>query len=83
MTGMTANEPSKRRDDVNGENGDRDARASEGRNTTVAEMEPKLLSDLHMVAGELGIKNFRKYSKQDLIMKILNRHSHMPQVCFP
>jgi len=35
---------------------------------SIAELEPKLLSDLHMVAGELGIKNYRKYSKQDLIM---------------
>ncbi len=41
----------------------------------IAELEPKLLSDLHMVAGELGIKNFRKYSKQDLIMKILNEQA--------
>ena len=43
--------------------------------TSVAEIEPKLLSDLHQVAGELGIKNFRKYSKQDLIMKILTEQS--------
>ena len=28
-----------------------------------------------MVAGELGIKNYRKYSKQDLIWKILNEQS--------
>ena len=41
----------------------------------MTEIEPQLLSDLHMVAGELGIKNFRKYSKQDLIMKILNEQS--------
>lgn len=41
----------------------------------MADLEPKLLSDLHMVAAELGIKNFRKYSKQDLIMKILNEQS--------
>ena len=40
-----------------------------------SEIEPKLLSDLHIIAGELGIKNFRKYSKQDLIMKILNEQS--------
>ncbi|MBN1630532.1 MAG: Rho termination factor N-terminal domain-containing protein, partial [Thermoleophilia bacterium] len=47
-----------------------------GRKTmAIAELEPKLLSDLHMVAGELGIKNFRKYSKQDLIMKILSEQS--------
>ncbi len=41
----------------------------------LAELEPKLLSDLHIVASELGIKNFRKYSKQDLIMKILNEQA--------
>ena len=41
----------------------------------ITELEPKLLSDLHMVAGELGIKNFRKYSKQDLMMKILNEQA--------
>jgi transcription termination factor Rho len=40
-----------------------------------SEIEPKLLSDLHIIAGELGIKNFRKYSKQDLIMKILNEQA--------
>ncbi|MCX8033098.1 MAG: transcription termination factor Rho [Thermoleophilia bacterium] len=33
------------------------------------------MSDLHIVAAELGIKNFRKYSKQDLIMKILQEQS--------
>ena len=43
--------------------------------TPLVEIEPKLLSDLHMVAGELGIKNYRKYSKQDLIWKILNEQS--------
>jgi len=37
----------------------------------LTELEPKLLSDLHMVASELGIKNYRKYSKQDLVMRIL------------
>jgi len=36
------------------------------------ENEPQLLSDLHVVASELGIKNFRRYSKQDLIVKILS-----------
>jgi transcription termination factor Rho len=41
----------------------------------IAELEPKLLSDLHIVASELGIKNFRKYSKQDLIMRILTEQS--------
>ena len=49
--------------------------APKERKTAIAELEPKLLSDLHMVAGELGIKNFRKYSKQDLIMKILNEQA--------
>ena len=34
--------------------------------------EPRLLSDLHVVASELGIKNFRRYSKQDLMVKILS-----------
>ncbi len=43
--------------------------------TAANEIEPKLLSDLHIIAGELGIKNYRKYSKQDLIMKILNEQS--------
>jgi len=41
----------------------------------LAELEPKLMSDLHLVAGELGIKNYRKYSKQDLINKILAEQS--------
>ena len=37
----------------------------------LTELEPRLLSDLHTVAGELGVKNFRKYTKQDLIMRVL------------
>ncbi len=37
----------------------------------LTELEPRLLSDLHTIAGELGVKNFRKYSKQDLIMRVL------------
>src|SRR5680860_858258 len=41
----------------------------------LTELEPRLLSDLHVVAAELGIKNFRKYSKQDLIAKILSEQS--------
>jgi len=41
----------------------------------LTELEPKLLSDLHQVASELGIKNFRKYSKQDLINRILDEQS--------
>jgi len=65
----------KRRDDVNEEKTETDRTPSESKAMAVAEMEPKLLSDLHLVAGELGIKNFRKYSKQDLIMKILNEQS--------
>ena len=52
-----------------------DGTTAGGKTMAIAELEPKLLSDLHMVAGELGIKNFRKYSKQDLIMKILNEQS--------
>jgi transcription termination factor Rho len=56
------------------ENDEQEGRAT-ARATSLAEIEPKLLSDLHMVAGELGIKNFRKYSKQDLIMKILNEQA--------
>src|SRR5665811_68034 len=41
----------------------------------LTELEPRLLSDLHVVAAELGIKNFRKYLKQDLISKILSEQS--------
>ena len=41
----------------------------------ITELEPKLLSDLHIVASEIGIKNFRKYSKQDLIMRILTEQA--------
>ncbi len=41
----------------------------------LTELEPRLMSDLHTIAGELGIKNYRKYSKQDLIMKILSEQS--------
>jgi transcription termination factor Rho len=61
----------------NGEDREHENNETRGGRTTmaIAELEPKLLSDLHMVAGELGIKNFRKYSKQDLIMKILNEQA--------
>jgi|GEM_PF-2464106 len=41
----------------------------------LAELQPKLMSDLHLVAGELGIKNYRKYSKQELISKILEEQA--------
>ncbi len=41
----------------------------------LTELEPRLISDLHIIAGELGIKTYRKYSKQDLIMKILSEQS--------
>ena len=41
----------------------------------ITELEPRLMSDLHIIAGELGIKNYRKYSKQDLIMRILAEQS--------
>ena len=51
--------------------------------TSLAEIEPKLLSDLHMVAGELGIKNFRKYSKQDLIMEDPERAVPGPRPAVP
>ncbi|NLT35364.1 MAG: transcription termination factor Rho [Gaiellales bacterium] len=41
----------------------------------LTELEPRLLSDLHSIAGELGVKNFRKYSKQDLIMRVLTEQT--------
>ena len=41
----------------------------------ITELEPKLLSDLHIVASEIGIKNFRRFSKQDLIMRILTEQA--------
>lgn len=41
----------------------------------LTELQPKLMSDLHLVAGELGIKNYRKYSKQELISKILEEQA--------
>ncbi len=47
----------------------------EGRHMELTELEPRLLSDLHSIAGELGVKNFRKYSKQDLIMRVLTEQT--------
>lgn len=41
----------------------------------LTELQPKLMSDLHLVAGELGIKNYRKYSKEELISKILEEQA--------
>jgi transcription termination factor Rho len=41
----------------------------------LTELEPRLLSDLHTVAAELGIRNYRKYTKQDLVMKILTEQA--------
>jgi transcription termination factor Rho len=41
----------------------------------ITELEPRLLSDLHTVAGDIGIKNFRKYSKAELIMRMLSEQA--------
>ena len=62
---------------------EQDQQRNGGGRVEITELEPKLLSDLHMVAGELGIKNFRKYSKQDLIMKILTEQSPGPRPAVP
>jgi transcription termination factor Rho len=54
---------------------EQDQQRNGGGRVETTELEPKLLSDLHIVASEIGIKNFRKYSKQDLIMRILSEQA--------
>jgi transcription termination factor Rho len=72
---MTGGKTSEKRNMTNQSEGGEHVPATGRKTMAIAELEPKLLSDLHIVAGELGIKNYRKYSKQDLIMKILNEQS--------
>ncbi len=42
----------------------------------IEELKDKLLSELKEIAEELGVTNFKKLSKQDLIYKILDQQAY-------
>src|SRR5690606_24558428 len=47
------------------------------------ELKDRLLSELKEIAEDLGVKNFRKLSKQDLIYKILDQQAATPPEKLP
>lgn len=49
----------------------------------IEELKDRLLSELKEIAEELGVKNFRKLSKQDLIYKILDQQAITPPEKLP
>ncbi len=46
---------------------------------TIEELNVRLLSELKEIAEELGLKNYRKLTKQDLIYKILDQQAVTPE----
>ena len=50
---------------------------------TIEELNMQLLSELKEVAGKLDVKNYKKLAKQDLIYKILDQQSVMPETALP
>src|SRR5687768_3165957 len=44
----------------------------------IEELKDKLLSELKEIAEKLGVTNFKKLSKQDLIYKILDQQASLP-----
>ncbi|WP_187261669.1 transcription termination factor Rho [Pontibacter beigongshangensis] len=49
----------------------------------IEELKDRLLSELKEIAEDLGVKNFRKLSKQDLIYKILDQQAGTPPEKLP
>lgn len=49
----------------------------------IEELKDRLLSELKEIAEDLGVKNFRKLSKQDLIYKILDQQAITPPEKLP
>lgn len=50
---------------------------------TIEELNVRLLSELKEIAEELGLKNFKKLNKQDLIYKILDQQAVTPESELP
>ena len=46
--------------------------------TAIAELEPKTINELQDMAKELNIPNYRRYRKQELIMRILQAQTENP-----
>ena len=49
----------------------------------IEELEVRLLSELKEIAEQLGIDNFKKLQKSDLIYKILDQQAIMPDNSIP
>ncbi len=50
---------------------------------TIEELNVRLLSELKEIAEELGLKNYKKLSKKDLIYKILDQQAVLPEDKLP
>ncbi len=50
---------------------------------TIEDLEIRLLSELKVIADELGVKNFSKLPKKDLIYKILDQQAVLPESELP
>ena len=50
---------------------------------TIEELNVRLLSELKEIAEELGLKNYKKLSKQELIYKILDQQAVIPEEELP
>ena len=50
---------------------------------TIEELNVRLLSELKEIAEELGLKNFKKLSKKDLIYTILDQQAVLPEDKLP
>lgn len=50
---------------------------------TIDELKVRLLSELKELADTLGVKNYKKLAKQDLIYKILDQQAIMPESDLP
>ena len=46
---------------------------------TIEELNLRLLSELKEIAEELGVKNYKRLSKKDLIYKILDQQAILPE----
>ena len=47
------------------------------------ELNVRLLSELKEIAEELGLKNYKRLSKEDLIYKILDQQAVLPEKDLP
>ncbi|MEL7002333.1 MAG: transcription termination factor Rho, partial [Bacteroidota bacterium] len=50
---------------------------------TIEELNVRLLSELKEIAEQLGLKNYKKLTKQDLIYKILDQQALIPEAELP